>query len=136
MFCVWGGGGGRIAGEFGELSAIRQTKGHSNGIYWLMYSFVKLFSPVLIQTFPAYGRIAQKFCGFGESFVICQTKTIQICTYIVTNLLTDLFIHQNFLRQTLEKNPPNTPPTKLSRYSIARKFGGGGGGGGSLANRP
>ena len=35
---------------------------------------------------------------FGESSVICQTKTIQI----INNLLADLLIHQTFFRQMLE----------------------------------
>ena len=37
---------------------------------------------------------------FGESFVICQTKTIQI----INNLLADLLIHQTFFHQMLKKN--------------------------------
>ena len=47
-------------------------------------------------------RIAGKFGEFGESSTICQTKTIQIGTYIINNLLADLLIHQTFFRQMFE----------------------------------
>ena len=50
-----------------------------------------------------------KFGKFGESFVIRQTKTIQI-----NNLLADLLIYQFFFHKMLEKNQF----AKLSHYTV------------------
>ena len=63
-----------------------------------------------------------KFGEFGKSFMIHQTKTIQISTTI--KLLADLLIHQTFFCQILEKSqfaklsPAKLSPAKLSRYML------------------
>ena len=48
---------------------------------------------------------------FGESYMICQTKTIQTS---YNNLLADLLIHHTFFCQMLEKSPF----TNLSHYMV------------------
>ena len=51
---------------------------------------------------------------FDESSVSCQTKTIQISTYTINNLLTDLLIRQTFFHQRLKKSQF----AKLSSYTV------------------
>ena len=47
--------------------------------------------------------MGRKFCKFGESSAICQTKTI-LRVVTINNPLADLFICQTFFHQTLEKS--------------------------------
>ena len=57
----------------------------------------------------AMSHIAGRFGEFGESSVICQTKTIQL-VLTINNLLADLLIHQILFCKMLERiNSPNFP---------------------------
>ena len=58
--------------------------------------------------------MGRKFGEFGESPAIHQTKIIENSGYI-NNSLADLFIHQTFIHQTLEKSKF----AKLSCYTVA-----------------
>ena len=51
---------------------------------------------------------------FGKSSAIRQTKTIKNSSYII-NPLADLFIHQTFFRQTLQKS-------KFAKHSFRQTF--------------
>ena len=60
------------------------------------------------------------FGKFGESLVICQTKTIQITSCNYNNLLAELFIFKLLLRRSLSIHfhqismPPNFPAIRYS----------------------
>ena len=49
-------------------------------------------------------HIAGKFGKFGESSIICQTKTIQMCLQLVTFGLISVLICQTFVYQMLKKS--------------------------------
>ena len=56
---------------------------------------------------------------FGKSFVIRQTKTIQINTYIINNLLADLLIRQIFFHQMFKMSQfAKLSPGKLSLHMV------------------
>ena len=59
-------------------------------------------------------HIAGKFGEFGESFVIRQTKTTQIGTYTINNLLADLLIRLTFFCQRFK----TSQFANLSRYTV------------------
>jgi len=61
--------------------------------------------------------IAGKFGEFGESSMICQTKTIQISTYYY-NLLAESIYLPNFFRQILK----TSKFAKLSRCTVVLKL--------------
>ena len=65
-------------------------------------------------------HIAGKFGESGESSMTRQTKTIQISTYYINNLLVDLLLRQTFFCQMLEKSQfaKRSPRQTFPLYSI------------------
>ena len=81
-----------------------------------------LYTDIQYNKYRIVGKFGgKKFGKFGESSMICQTKTIQILTYNYY-LWLNLSIRQTFPRQMLiTVNSPNFLATKLSLYTVFYK---------------
>jgi len=60
----------------------------------------------------------RKFDEFGKSFLIRQTKTIQISTYNYNILAESIHSPNFFAKCSKQVNLPNFIPAKLSHYAV------------------